>query len=151
MSIKNPKTFEEVRNYLSCIPAINQGGCGVAALAMYKWLRKQNEIEHRFKFVLCYGGYDEKTYLNNIGVLRNGKGTAIACEHIGIFYNGSYIDCDSDLPLYKYGTIQFIDYDEEWFMTNVLNNKGSWNYMFDRTNISKIEKDLKIDLKGIER
>jgi phosphotransferase system glucose/maltose/N-acetylglucosamine-specific IIC component len=47
-------TFKEVRDYLSGIPAISRGGCGVAALAMYLWLKKNNKLSDGFEFVLLY-------------------------------------------------------------------------------------------------
>ena len=152
METEKPKTFEEVRQYLASFSCISGGGCGVAALAMYKWLDKQGEIEDDFKFVLCYRVRDEETYINNVGVLRNKNGKAQACDHIGIYYDGKYIDCRRSLDLTDYGTIQFISYDDTWFMQNALNNVGTWNTMFDRKqHIPEIEEALDISLKEIER
>lgn len=151
MAKEKLKTLAEVRQYLSSIERINQGGCGVAALAMYKWLAKHDEIDHHFKFVFCYASYDEYTYVNNVGVLKNKIGKAIACEHIGIYYDDKYLDCNSELPLTRYGTIQFVSYDQTWFIQNAINNIGSWNPAFNRNKwIPKIEKELGISLKEIE-
>ncbi len=33
------KTLYELRAYLESIPYINNGGCAIAALFMYKWLK----------------------------------------------------------------------------------------------------------------
>ena len=151
MAKEKLKTLEEIRLYLSSIERINQGGCGVSALAMYKWLAKHDEIDSDFKFVFCYASYDENTYINNVGVLKNKTGKAIACDHIGIYYDGKHIDCRDELHLTNYGTIQFVSYDQTWFIQNAINNIGSWNPAFNRGRwVPRIEKELGISLKEIE-
>jgi hypothetical protein len=151
MNVMIPETFEEVRNYLGAIPRINQGGCGVAALAMYKWLAKENEIDHHFKFVLCYD-HETDAYINNIGVLRNGEGQAVACRHIGIYYDGKYLDCNNEIMLSHYDTIQFVRLEDTWFIQSALNNIVSWNNLFERKRwLSQIERDLGISLMEIKK
>jgi hypothetical protein len=34
-------TFEDVRKFLSQVPKIDDGGCGIAALSMYRWVEKK--------------------------------------------------------------------------------------------------------------
>lgn len=145
-----PKTFEEVRNYLALIPRINQGGCGIAALAMYKWLAKENKIDPHFKFILCYE-YETEAYINNVNVLKDGEGKAIACHHIGIYYDEKYLDCNKEILLSQYDTIQFISFQNAWFIQNALNNIITWNSAFDRKYITQIEEELGINLKEIEK
>ena len=35
------KILTEVQEFLSDIPYINNGGCGIAMLAMYRWLKRK--------------------------------------------------------------------------------------------------------------
>jgi hypothetical protein len=149
--MNEPKTFDEVREFLSRIYSIHGGGCGVAALAMYKWLKKNNQLTYDFKFVICYDpDYDDDNrYLNNMKVLRTKEGKAMATSHMGIINGGVPIDSWGSIQLTRYGLIQFVAF--EWFMTNMINNKGSWNSEFNRDeSIPLIEKTLDIDLSEIK-
>jgi hypothetical protein len=149
--MNDPKTFDEVREFLSRIPSIHGGGCGIAALAIYKWLEKNDELNHDFRFVICYDpDYDDDNrYLNNMKVLRTKEGKAMATSHIGIVNGGVPIDCWGPIHLTRYGLIQFVQF--EWFMTNMINNRGSWNPSFNRRdNIPYIEQILDIDLSEIK-
>lgn len=152
MQIKEkPRSFLEVRKYLSDIPSINQGGCGVAALAMYKWLVKKDKIDYTFSFVLCYN-YQTEEYVNNSHVLRTRKGDAVACHHVVIYYEQQFLDCNGKMEPSIYDTLQFVKYDDAWFMQNAINNKSSWNSMFDRkTWVPEIEEMLDISLKEIKK
>ena len=42
------KHFAEVLRYLSSIEYINRGGCGVAALAIYRWLKKHDKLKQMY-------------------------------------------------------------------------------------------------------
>ena len=44
MKINN---FGDVQEFLSEIPHINRGGCGIASLAMFLWLKKNKELRKR--------------------------------------------------------------------------------------------------------
>jgi len=35
-------TFEDVQEAINQVPCINRGGCGIAALAMARWIKKNN-------------------------------------------------------------------------------------------------------------
>lgn len=139
-------SFEDVRNYLASIPNINKGGCGVAALAMYRWLKKNNQLCSNFKFVILYSCWHDADIIeNNKHVLQTGHGSAVACSHICIT-NGMYevIDSDSEIDASNYKDVQYIS--EEWFLINMLDNVGSWNTLFDRKWVKSIEKKLNIDI-----
>lgn len=145
------KTFDDVRSFLSSIYSIHGGGCGVSALAMYKWLKKNDQLNYDFKFVICYDPDvdDDDRYLNNMKVLRTKEGNAMATSHLGIINGGYPMDSWGQIHLTRYGLIQFVNV--EWFMINMINNKGSWNPSFDRkTNIPRIEQALGIDLSEIK-
>ena len=38
------KTLKQVQKFLSNIPNINRGGCGISALALYRWLENNGNI-----------------------------------------------------------------------------------------------------------
>ncbi len=145
--MKKIKTFEEVRAYLDSVSMINCGGCGVSAYAMYKWLCKNNQLDDEFRFVCCYRTEQDDCYINNVQVLRSGKGEAIACSHIGIYNGDQAIDSDSVIRLHTYGYIHYVSAD--WFIRNMINNRGTWNAWFDRENIPVIARDLDIDLSDL--
>lgn len=146
--MKKPKSFAEVRRYLSNVPAINCGGCGVAALAMYKWLKKNDKLHDDFKFVACYSNGQSDVYENNMRVLRDREGKAIAVSHLAIYHGSKIIDCSSPVYLPEYQLLQF--FEPEWFIVNMIKNKRTWNDWFDRRVIPDIEKDLDIDLSDIK-
>jgi hypothetical protein len=139
-------SFNEVREYLADIPGISKGGCGVAALAMYLWLKKHNAISDGFAFVLLYSWFDDdEEYENNAYVLLSKKGNATAPCHIAIRYNEHIIDVDSAIDISHWGKMQVVT--DEWFIWNMINNVGSWNPTFDRDYIKQIESKLGIELK----
>jgi hypothetical protein len=111
---------------------------------MYLWLNDNKQLPDDFKFVFCYNSYDEDNYMNNQNVMRTKNGTAAAPYHIGIVYNGKYIDCSEEINISGYKYIQFAN--EEWFIKNAIDNVSTWNNTFDRRLVSKIEKRLKIKL-----
>ena len=82
-------------------------------------------------------------------VLRTKKGKAMATSHIAIMNGNQVIDCNGNVFLPRYSLIQFIE--AEWFITNMINNTGSWNPSFNRDNIKVIEKTLDIDLSEIKK
>ena len=142
-----PSTLKQVQKFLSKIPDINEGGCGISALSIYRWLKK-NEKEDNNKFIFLYRGCDEKEYLNNRKALRDNKQRAVAPLHCCILYEGKFIDCDGGIDIGKYNWVQIID--EEEFIKKAINNIGTWNDCFNRKHIGKIEKKLNIDLSDIE-
>ena len=138
-------SFKDVRNFLSGIPCINQGGCDIAAYAMYLWLKKHKKLNKKFKFVLGYRSYCEDAYINNQNVLRSKNGIAEAPNHMFIYYDDKYMDCDEYVDEKSYRFIQYVD--EEWFIKNCVSNINSWNFEFDRKKyIPIIEKKLGIKL-----
>ena len=59
------KTFDEVLNFLSNIPSINCGGCGISALAMYRWLKKHGKTTEETAFYYLENDYERHN--NNKG------------------------------------------------------------------------------------
>jgi len=143
------KTLTEVQKFLNGIQDINRGGCGISALAIYKWLQKQGESMDRIKFIYLYKSYNEDIYLNNESVLRDNKGVARAPNHCCISYNGKFIDSKGDVDLTIFKWVQIID--EEDFIRDFLNNTKTWNSMFSRDCINNIEKELEIKMGDIKK
>ena len=141
------ETLKEVQKYLNQIDNINTGGCGISALAMYRWLKKNDQLQNT-KFVYCYSSKD--VYLNNSNVLRNKSGKASATSHAVLLHDGQFIDSKGIKDISIYGWVQIIE--EEEFIIKTLNDDVSeWNSYFDRNNIVKIEQELGIDLSDVKR
>ena len=112
------KTLGDVRWHLNIIPTLNWGGCGIAAYAMYKWLKKNDKLSPDFKFVLCYRWGQDDIYANNSQVLKTKEGDAVACNHIGIWNGYQAIDSEEVMALNTYRYVQYVD--AEWFMVTRL-------------------------------
>lgn len=136
------QTFEEVRNFLSNIPYINRGGCGVAALSMYRWLEKgKREIP---KIVLLYPDYS--TYKENKEGLRQENTKLKAPLHCAIKYRDKIIDSTEEIVENIYSFQQIVGKKE----ILKLINKGKWNNEFNREeNIPLIERTLAVDLSDV--
>jgi hypothetical protein len=138
------KTFEDVKDYLKSIPYINMGGCALSAYAMFLWLKKNNQLPKKFKFVFLSDG----EYADNARVIKTKKGNAKACGHVVIKINGQMMDCRGFYTNYQYD--KFIEFTprREWFIINALNN-GDWAKYFDTDNVQNIADALEIDLSHI--
>ena len=142
------KTFNDVRDYLSSIPKINYGGCGFAALAMYRWLQKYNK-EENIELVFLYSSWcDEETYHQNNKFIFNKSRTIDSCSHAAIKFNDSIIDCNNIrnyADIYD-GSYKYIHHISEHFIKKSLRCRSKWNPSFDRKYVKQIEKDLNISL-----
>ncbi len=137
--------LKNVQEFLENIPYINSGGCGVSTLAMYRWLKKNQDLDGD-KFVFMYS--DKSSFLNNKRILRGEDGKPSAPKHCCLLHDGEFIDSAGDVDLKEYSWIQIID--EEEFIKKTVNNVNDWNYSFDRKNIKEIEETLKINLSDLE-
>ena len=139
-------TFEEVQNYLSVIPYINYGGCGISALAMYRWLKKHNQLKHT-KFVYLYCKNSEETYVRNQKTLKGELNNPLAPSHVILLHDGKQIDIEfeSDTVYYFRHVVE-----DERFLIKTINTLESWNADFNRkVYVRMIEKKLGIDLSDI--
>lgn len=59
------KNLNDIKNELDCIPAINWGGCGLSALAMYRWLKDNDKLVGDEFFVFLYVDYDHNFETND--------------------------------------------------------------------------------------
>lgn len=149
-------TLHKVLVYLSKIPSINCGGCGISALAIYRWLEKENLLiknpkvkKHNTRFVFLYENTCKYIYHNNKIAIKNLDADAIAPNHAVLFHDGDYIDAKGIVDVSSYKWIQNISNEE--FIVRANNNLEYWNSEFDRNNYLKaIENRLEIDLSDIK-
>ncbi len=147
------KKLEDLREYLRAIPYINSGGCGVAALAMAKWIKKNHKIE--VPIVFFY--YDAYTYKENLWKLDNRSTMTIwdkhryallGANHICISWEGMNIDNEKSVKVgskYKY-LHAITDYKA---VAECVANRYIWNDSFDRDKyIPQIEGMLGFKLFG---
>jgi hypothetical protein len=154
---KVPKDLEETRKFLSKIPFIGRGGCGIAALAMYD---VATEIGLSPKIV--YGYYDEGdiNHTNNENYKRIKSEDSDASEyawsapHVMLEIDGKKIDCEREYTVSEISRLWFIDFLDQTItrdhLVDSIRNTKAWNPSFDREEyIPKIEEHLGFKL-GIE-
>ena len=133
------QTFQEVRDYLAEIPNIHRGGCGHSALAMYKWLEKNNELVEDTRIVYLYC-HQTGNYETNSKALE-GNGEFVAPSHVVLAHKGQHIDAKSDHAYNGW-------FDEESHTLNdvqeLITTFGApnWNDNFDRNHVDSINETL---------
>jgi hypothetical protein len=144
-------TLIKVRQILNDIHAINWGGCGVATLAMYRWMKKNNQLFGGEEIVFLYV-YQDSVYKNNDKVFKGEYDPQYieAPAHIVLNIEGTFIDS-------TFRTNQSFDerYHEkhlgitEDVLLRTINN-NSWNDDFIRSKfVPIIEKKLNVDLSDV--
>lgn len=146
------KHFAEVLRYLSSIEYINRGGCGIAALAIHRWLEKNGMLKDT-KIVFLYDYMTHMLYNTNYEILnKNRNGIPEGAPHIVVKRLNKYLDSEGYL---KKTHIDFrysnkLEVDTDFLLTAINNNRGKWNELFDRKKqIPKIAKNLNIDLSDV--
>lgn len=124
-------TLEQVREYLDHVPHISQGGCGVAALAMVRWLKKTGQLVEPKPFQ----------------ILRWHR-SLFPWQHVAIRYNNQLCDCSQDRDWKGWEAVEAMNETE---MVDFVNS-DVWNDAFRRKRwLPQIEKALGIDLSDIRR
>jgi len=140
---KKIKTFRNVRKFLSKIPLINYGGCGVAALSMYRWLKKNREYSP--EIILLY--YKIESYNTNKDNLDKEIPTKLlSSQHCGINYHGLILDSEELVFYTQYSWKQITN---EKGLLKLLNTANNWNMKFEREHIPEIAEKLEIDLSDV--
>lgn len=145
---RKPKieTLEQVQLFLSSIDNINRGGCGISALAMYRWLKKHGKTNEQTAFYFLEN--DEDNHKNNQQYHTNKEIVLKASSHVVLYHNDQTIDCDGFKPISNY-SYQLLEKSEE-FLIKMINNIHSWNYSFKRKDhVKKIARTLQIDLSDV--
>jgi len=147
METKELEILRKLLKQLNKIDSINSGGCGIAALAIYRFLEKHNLINNT-KIIYLYAYDDASIYYNNI---HNQKNNSIldAPAHVILKHENSYIDSrgikDRIICNWK-------EYKQELNVKELLISvkKSDWNPFFNkRDSIPLIEKIFDIDLSDV--
>lgn len=145
--------IEAACKFISSIKDIDLGGCGVAALSVYKFAKKIGNND-KFKFVLCYPIFDEdyeKDYETDLANIMSGNFHNVEyCDHVMFSIGNGKI---TDVHMLNYD-----DYLSEAELVEIsvdelvsLINKGNWNSKFNKQRyIPAIEKMLGIDLSEVK-
>lgn len=142
------KQLEKACNKLADVPAINYGGCGIAALALYRWC-----IVHKIQpdgfILLDDDGIDNNSYAIETGEYEN----MTVPSHIVLSVKGYYCDSRgiSDDNPYSDEYDYVLDGIKPDALLYLINNGESWNDEFDREcGVPEIEQILHVDLSDIE-
>lgn len=129
--------------FLNSIPNINSGGCGIAALAMYRYLKKNKLLPKDFKILFLYNNNCKSLYD------ANRKGGNFGANHIVFWFNGNLYDTDGLFEI-EYTDYKYILPASIKKLLAALNDDNGWNPMFKREKqIPKIERRLKINLSDV--
>jgi hypothetical protein len=148
---KNKPSLEDALNCLNSIPNINRGGCGISALAIYRWCKKNGiEVGDR-PFVIIDD--DEYGLRYNETACANGEFADLYVPHIVIELNGQLVDSDGTgeqsalISTLTYRQTYQLNEDE--LLERI--NTDRWNDMFNRTKyLDIIAYGLDIDLDDVE-
>lgn len=136
------KTFDELLEFLNSIPKINQGGCGVSALVMYRWLKKHKKHP---KIVFFYSWRNGNKSLNERAI-NDKKLKGHCCTHAVIRYKNKYYDSNGETNP-SFSNSHSLPED---VVVRAINNIVEWNDDFDRKHIIEIQKKTGIDLSDIK-
>ncbi len=139
--MKTKEALDIIKNTYS----IEYGGCGIAALAFYRWLKKRCS-SHRLEFVYCYISRQKKEFLSNKQTEAFNDGEIKIPAHIMLMSNGVIIDPCGNFSITDFKYFQVIA--TESFLLKSINTEG-WNYMFYRGYAIELAEKLDIDLSDI--
>jgi hypothetical protein len=150
-AINIKKEFKKVRAFLTDIPNINCGGCGIAALAMYRWLKRKKACDVRF--IVGYNNANQFK-INSEYVVDHSNNSPVAPCHIGLairfdcFDSGVIMDCEKDWELFRWRYIHM--FEDESAILDMINKGNNWNDSFDRSDVLLIAERLNIDLTDVK-
>lgn len=137
-------TFEQLRNDLAIVKNINCGGCGIAALVMYRWLKTNQQIEAEIIY-----GFDPMSfgYESNLRYQQtNQPECAESAMHVFLSLGGNDFDCEQDVPVDDVFD-RTLTVTEQHLVDSI--NNGSWLDWFKRTDIIPVAKKYNIDISDI--
>jgi hypothetical protein len=147
------KTLKDITKFLSTIENIDNGGCGIAALAVYRWLIKHNKHKG-IKIVYLYEDCCEKNSDKNCEIIasKNPHKQPICPCHVALKRNNRFIDDKgfrSEDEIFEW----FIEYHDVTidFLLKTVNRIRTWNNDFNRSKyIPILESSLGIDLSDVK-
>jgi hypothetical protein len=128
------RTVEQVIDFLDGIPYINNGGCGVAALAIIRWLKtnKKKTVKP------VYLDDDEFPPVDR------------APNHVAVRLGKDYVDATGRNNFANPGIWLYSREVTESDLVTALNSP-TWNSTFDRNNwLPIIESELNVDLSDVD-
>ena len=145
--------LESVVKTLDVIPNLNRGGCGISALAIYRWCKENGvEVSDRPFVVLCE---DEWELEHNNIACQEGDVDEIWIPHVVIEVDGILWDSTgnehqhSEYSLLSYSYRQDYQLSEEELLGII--NTDAWNSTFNRNKFTDvIATELDIDLSDVE-
>lgn len=147
------KEISQVQDILNRIPNINRGGCGISALALARWIKK-NKPMYDVHFILAYDS--QKDFKNNTEIIcKDQNKKAVAVAHAGVVIemnNGgapAVVDSQGAFGITRYECSHTFAY--EAIMVKAINEGSQWNPEFDRKNVYRIEELLEIDLSDVSQ
>lgn len=149
-------SIERVMRSLNRIPNINQGGCGVAALVLYRWLKAQGakpeilfhyDKENSCTCDICRTIGDSSVHNRSI-ITGDLKAQPVAPNHCTIKLPEVIFPIDSS-GSYLMGLSDKTHTVPETFLIKAINHGQGWNKDFDRSYIIRIEQETGIDLSDI--
>lgn len=128
--MKDNLTFDSLCDYLKDIPNISYGGCGVSALAMFKFLSSKSEP---VDLVFLYSDEAKEVLIANICAESVAGAVPVGATHCAIRYKGEIIDHDrKPLPIGTYKLFTTIEFVCEEEVKDAVRNRRGWNTKFDR-------------------
>ena len=149
LTIKDLGKVNEAIFQLSKIPNINNGGCGVSALALAEYIENNEDCSggHKPRFVFLYHYHNDDLYSNNTKAQFDSKLIPKAPAHIVVLWKGLYIDSDGEHDITNYQYVQFIN--KKDFLIKAIKNINSWNRCFNRSNIKQVKEALGVNLTDV--
>lgn len=147
---KKEKIFNVLDQYLqflNSIPAINYGGCGIAAYCLSKVLERHQMPKSKALMLFQLG--DEAVVVRNIDGLYNSKINKLSsCSHVICENSGVFFDSCGEFPIsdmmIKHKYILVCDTDE---LYSVIKHGKGWNCRFNREHyVPLIEEFFQLNL-----
>lgn len=120
------ENLQNLRFFLDAIPNIHQGGCGIAALCMLRFLKEKGHKQA--KAIFLYSKYNDERYVFNNKSLTSQSSLIVPMNHVGIVHKGHIIDCNRSIEPNEFRHIHLV---EDATLVNVL-HCNNWNSDFDR-------------------
>ena len=141
------EAFARKAKVISKIRNLNCGGCGVAALAMYRYLTANGirvEIYAGYRDYLCY------EHSRDIKRIRNGLDPLYVPNHIYLKVGAKLYDSDMNSKELNADFVHSAKINERMLLT-LLNESSNWNHAFDRkSHINFIEAVFEVDLSDVK-
>lgn len=124
-------TFERLQNDLAEIDGIDDGGCGLAAIAM---LRQLKDEDKHVTVVFGYSPFDPCHRMNEDFFAGNNE-RPVPATHIFLRDDdGNTFDCHGNNVEDSWTFSYFHEMDEQ-ILIDTINNRSQWNRYFDREDI----------------